>query len=135
MNYLKLIPAVVVAFLALGIVGGSFYTVDEGEKAVITRNGAVVGVAEPGFHTKTPFIDDTTSVSLRDGMLSYEDIKAYTRDGQTATVHRISISYRAKADNDSVIQVYSRYGTVENAVAQMVTRRVGDDDMASVDAG
>lgn len=126
MNLFKLIPAVLVGFIVLGAAGGSFYTVDEGEKAVITRNGAIVDVAGPGFHTKTPFVDDANTVSLRDGMISFDEIQVYTQDGQTATVHKVSISYRAKPGNDSVKEIYSRYGTVENAVAQMVTRRVGE---------
>lgn len=126
MNPFKLVPIVFVMIAAVFVSAGSFYTVDEGEKAVITRNGAVTAVAEAGFHTKTPFIDDVHSVSLRDGVISFDDIKAYTKDGQTATVHKISISYRAKPSTEHVTEIYTRYGTVDNAVSQMVTRRVGE---------
>ncbi|OWZ90418.1 hypothetical protein B9J07_27925 [Sinorhizobium sp. LM21] len=126
MNLFKLIPAAIVGLLALSVAGGSFYTVDEGEKSVITRNGAVVGVAEAGFHWKMPFMDTTHPVSLRDGMIPFENIEAYTSDGQTATVHAISISYRVKPTNEDVTEVYTRYGSPENAVSQMVSRRVGE---------
>lgn len=37
--------------LALGAVFGSFYTVDQGDRAVLLRNGAVVGVEQPGLHS------------------------------------------------------------------------------------
>lgn len=123
---ISLVVAGVIAVIGLSVVGGSFYTVDEGEKSVILRNGAVTGVADAGFHWKAPFVDDTKDVSLRDGMIAFDNIKAYTADGQTATIHRVSISYRQKPSNADVIQTYSRYGTVENAIAQMVTRRVGE---------
>lgn len=122
----SLAVAGIFALVVLSVVGGSFYTVDEGEKSVILRNGAVTGIADAGFHWKAPFIDDTKDVSLRDGMIAFDEIKAYTRDGQTATVHRVSISYRAKPSNESVQEIYTRYGTVEQAVSQMVTRRVGE---------
>ena len=48
------IAALVAASAALG----SFYTVDEGDRGVILRNGAVIGVADPGLHFKLPFFDD-----------------------------------------------------------------------------
>ncbi len=118
--------AAIALFAVLSVVGGSFYTVDEGEKAIVLRNGAVTGVADAGFHWKAPWVDDTKEVSLRDGMIAFDEIKAYTRDGQTATVHRVSIGYRAKPANESVMEIYTRYGTVEQAVSQMVTRRVGE---------
>lgn len=115
------------AFLFVAsIIGGSFYTVDEGEKAVVLRNGAVAGVSSPGFHWKAPFIDEAKTVSLRDGMLTFDEIQVYTADGQTATVHKVSISYRPKSSDTDVLQVYSRYGNVEQAVSQMVTRRVSE---------
>lgn len=125
-SIIGLLFAGIIGVITLGVIGGSFYTVDEGEKAVILRNGAVTGIATPGFHWKAPFVDSTHDVSLRDDTIVFDDTEAYTKDKQTATVHRISITYRAKSDNESVLAIYSRYGSVKNAVSQMVTRRVSE---------
>lgn len=114
----------IVALVGLSVVTGSFYTVDEGERAVVVTQGKVAGVSEPGFHWKAPFISDAHVVSLRDGLAEYSEVQAYTRDAQVATVHRISVSYRVKPSE--VIEVYTRYGTAENAVRQMVDRRISE---------
>ncbi|MCF8861637.1 prohibitin family protein [Xanthomonas campestris pv. campestris] len=125
-SIIGLLFAGIIGVITLGVIGGSFYTVDEGEKAVILRNGAVTGIATPGFHWKAPFLDSAVDISLRDETITFDEVKAYTKDSQTATVHRISITYRAKPGNDDVLAIYSRYGSVKNAVSQMVTRRVSE---------
>jgi regulator of protease activity HflC (stomatin/prohibitin superfamily) len=54
---IKLIVTVaVIALVGLPLLLGSWYTVDQGERGVILRNGAVVGTAEPGLHFKMPLI-------------------------------------------------------------------------------
>ena len=48
------------AFLGLILlltVMGSWYTVDQGERAVVLRLGAIVGEAGPGLHFKFPWIN------------------------------------------------------------------------------
>lgn len=45
------IAAVALASLLLG----SWYTVDETERGVLLRNGALVGAVEPGLSFKIPF--------------------------------------------------------------------------------
>nr|WP_290467276.1 SPFH domain-containing protein [Pseudomonas fluorescens] len=45
------------AVIGVGLLLGSFYTVDEKERAVVLRNGAFMEVADPGLHWKIPFID------------------------------------------------------------------------------
>lgn len=114
------IPALAIATLSLG----SFYKVNEGERAVHTRNGVVVGVSEPGLHFKLPLIDGAVDFSVRDQVAHYPGMQAYTRDQQTATVTNISINYRINPAD--VETIYRRYGSVDNMVNQLVTRRVGE---------
>jgi len=63
-----------VAKIALGGVGGmaglilaamSIYAVDEGERGVLLRNGAVIGTAEPGLGFKVPMIDSIRKISVQ----------------------------------------------------------------------
>ena len=45
------------ALVLVAIVTSSWYTVDQGERGVMLRNGAVIGEAEPGLGFKIPLID------------------------------------------------------------------------------
>ena len=56
---------VVIALLLLSIVFGSWYTVDQGERGVKLRYGAIVGIAEPGLNFKVPFVDSVEHVSVQ----------------------------------------------------------------------
>jgi modulator of FtsH protease HflC len=58
MNQNQLIAVAALALVAIVIVSGAFYTVDERERAVVVRFGQVVKHdAEPGLHVKIPFLD------------------------------------------------------------------------------
>ena len=94
-----------VLFLLFGI-NGTWYTVDQGERAVLLRWGQAVDVEGPGLHFKLPFVEDVVKMSVRE---QKEDFKtqAYSQDQQPATV-QVSVNYRLPEGN--VMAVYSRYG-------------------------
>ncbi len=49
----------VIAILLLCVIGGSFFVVNEGQQAIVTRFGKPVGdICMPGLHFKVPFIED-----------------------------------------------------------------------------
>ena len=48
---------VFVVFAALTIFFGSWYQIDQGERGVHLRNGAVIGSSEPGLGFKLPIFD------------------------------------------------------------------------------
>ena len=53
LNFARIVIAIAVLF-GLMIVGGSFYTIDSGERGVILRTGKVVGTADPGVTSLLP---------------------------------------------------------------------------------
>jgi len=56
----EILPKALAGVIVLGILSvvlGSWYTVDEGERGVVLRYGAVSGVAQPGLGFKIPVID------------------------------------------------------------------------------
>ena len=61
---IKIAIPLTIAFFALIIAFSSWYTVDQGERAVILRNGAAIGTAEPGLHFKFPIIDRVVFISM-----------------------------------------------------------------------
>ena len=113
--------AVVVGLFALTIVGGSFYTIDSGDRGVILRNGAVVGTAEPGLGFKLPIIDSVKEISVRSNARRYEGVAAYSKDQQTAELI-VSVNYRLPPDQ--VEQIYSEYGGEEGVLTRLLDRQV-----------
>jgi regulator of protease activity HflC (stomatin/prohibitin superfamily) len=112
------------ATVALGfliVVGGSFYTVDEGERGVILRTGAVVGTAEPGLGFKFPFIDKIVKISVQSKAQIYEQVSTYSRDQQAAMIN-LSVNYRLPADQ--VEKIYAEYGGEAGVVNRLIDRRV-----------
>jgi regulator of protease activity HflC (stomatin/prohibitin superfamily) len=116
--------AVVVGLVALTVVGGSWYTVDQGERGVILRNGAITGTADPGLGFKLPIVEKVVDIDVRTRANLYENVMAYSRDQQTAGLN-ISVNYRVPADQ--VLTVYENYGSVENLRSRILDRKVYDE--------
>ena len=105
--------------IAVALVFSSWYTVDEGERAVVLRNGAYVGTSGPGLHFKIPIIDSYARISTQDHVAIYE-LEAYSRDQQPATM-KVSVSYRLLPDR--VPEIYRVYGSREGIVDRLLTRK------------
>ena len=116
--------AVVVGVMALTVLGGSWYTVDQGERGVMLRNGAITGTAEPGLGFKMPMIDKVVDIDVRTRSKLYENVMAYSRDQQTASL-TVSVNYRVPID--AVTAVYEGYGSVENLSSRLLDRKVFDE--------
>jgi regulator of protease activity HflC (stomatin/prohibitin superfamily) len=109
---------------ALVVLWGSWYTVDQGDRGVILRNGALIGVAEPGLGFKVPMIDSVKDIDIRSRAKLYESVMAYSRDQQTASL-TVSVNFRVPADQ--VATVYSNYGGVDQLAARLLDRKVFDE--------
>lgn len=88
-------------------VGGSFYTIDEGERGVKTRYGKVIGSVEPGLGFKIPFVEDVDAFSVRTAKIGYTDITALSKDLQQITVD-IIVNYQV--DPAQVVHIYTTLG-------------------------
>src|SRR5579862_5805618 len=60
---LVLIGLVILLVAVLG--SGSWYTVDQGERGVVLRNGAVVSEAEPGLGFKIPLFETVEHITIQ----------------------------------------------------------------------
>jgi regulator of protease activity HflC (stomatin/prohibitin superfamily) len=116
--------AVVAGLAAITVLGGSWYTVDQGDRGVILRNGAIVGTAEPGLGFKVPLVDKVVDIDVRTRAQLYENVMAYSRDQQTAGLS-VSVNYRVPLDQ--VLNVYENYGSVENLRSRVLDRKVFDE--------
>ncbi|NTE56239.1 prohibitin family protein [Agrobacterium tumefaciens] len=114
----------IVGLAALSIVFGSWYTIDQGERGVILRYGAIAGTAEPGLGFKLPVIDSIVRISVQSQSKVYEHMETYSRDQQPATV-KLSVNYRIPVDQ--VASVYEQYGSEEGLLGRLVERKVFEE--------
>lgn len=98
---------------------GSFYQTDEGERAVVLRNGSLIRVDEPGLSFKIPFVDSVQFISVRDHSVS-QDLEAYSFDQQPA---KLKVSVTFKVPESAVKSLYSEYGSLENLKERVIDRR------------
>lgn len=105
----------------VGLVGvfGSWYTIDQGYRGVILRNGAIIGEAEPGLHFKLPIFDSVHNVILQDFTLNFNEVDAYSRDQQPAKL-RVSVTMKI---NDPAT-TYANYGGADGLATRIINPRV-----------
>lgn len=97
----------------LGIVFGSFYTVQTAEAAIITRFGQYLHCANPGLSWKVPFIDKVEGrVSLRVNQIALT-METKTRDNVFVTIP-ISVQTRVRPD-----KIYEAYYSLSDPTAQI----------------
>lgn len=123
MNPIKLGLLAGVSLVGLTILGGSWYTVDQGERAVILRNGKIISTAGPGLHFKLPLVDDADRISVQSLAQVYENVPTYSRDQQPATI-TLSVSFRIP--EDQVDTVRSDYGSIGAVLSRLVDRKVNE---------
>jgi regulator of protease activity HflC (stomatin/prohibitin superfamily) len=108
-----LIALVVVVFVLLYLILGSFFTVSTAEVAVITRFGKFLRVAEPGLNWKRPFFDSVAgTVSLRVNQITLT-METKTKDNVFVTIP-ISVQNRVRPE-----KVYDAYYKLSDPVAQI----------------
>ena len=117
----RAIIGAVVAVLVIAVIFGSWYTIDQTERGVLLRNGAVIGTAQPGLGFKVPFIDTVEKVSVKTITYSWDKMNSYSFDQQPADL-KISVTLRASPDK--VADLYAKFGRLKTAVNQVVSPAV-----------
>lgn len=115
------IGAVVIGAIVFGLVFASVYTVDQGERGVVLRNGALVSTAEPGMSMKMPFFDSVVKISVQSRSITYDKVEAYSKDQQPAVLV-LSVMYRIPTDQ--VGTVYTQFGSEEGMISRLVERKL-----------
>jgi len=119
LGWLMGVGAVIIVGMTLFF--GSWFQIDQGERGVHLRNGAVIGSAEPGLGFKLPIFDAVKRISVQNLTREYEKVPAYSKDQQTAEI-RVSVSYHVPPGD--VVALYSEYGSIENLTSRVVDRQV-----------
>ncbi|MGL4447700.1 MAG: SPFH domain-containing protein [Shewanella sp.] len=116
----KIIPLGILLILLISLFG-SWYTVDQGERGVILRNGKIIGTAEPGLGFKIPVFDSVEKISTQTHTATYDALQAYSRDQQPATL-KASVTYSVPPDR--VEEVYANFKSIDAMVARLLDRQV-----------
>lgn len=103
---IKVILGLVAVIVVISTAAGSFYTIDEGTRGVLTRNGAFVSIEDPGFGMKMPFVDDVTEIEIRNMALE-GNLPTYSSDTQQFNA-QVTINY--EIDPGSVERLFKREG-------------------------
>lgn len=92
--------------IALGLVLGSFYTIEQGERGVLLRFGKVVEVEDSGLHFKIPYVDTVKKMAVRTIKWTLKTA-VYSKDIQGAEV-KISLNFHLSPA--SVGSIYANAG-------------------------
>lgn len=124
------VPGIII-FLGLGLVFGSYGTIDAGERGVHTRFKNVVGMKESGLYFKLPFVDSVKKFNIKTQVVIYErenPLAAASRDLQDVQVATV-INYHLSPSD--VGQIYTQYGR-EDIFEENVIRPAVRDTVKAV---
>lgn len=114
----RLASYLLIGLVVVYAVFGSWYVVDQGERAVVLRLGAIVGESGPGPHFKLPWIDTVRYITVQNQNRQYGSLEAYSRDQQPASL-TVSVSYVVS----DASAVYEQYGDLDGAIRRLVDPR------------
>ena len=110
--------AAIGGLIVLILLLGSWYTIDQTERGVLLRNGAVVGTAPPGLGFKLPLFDSVQKVNVKTMTYTWDKMNSYSFDQQPADL-KISVTLRATPEK--VADLYAKFVTIDAAVNQVVS--------------
>ncbi len=122
-NPFQLAAGVALVVFVLFVVLSTYYTVDQGQRAVVLHYGAVAGESEPGLHFKYPFITTVQKISIQPQTFNYgskdQPFEAYSKDQQPADL-QLSVTFHVT----DASKLYALYGSIEGMVSTILTPRV-----------
>lgn len=118
---LTMIAGGLAVLAALSVLFGTWYTIDQGTRGVILRNGALIGTAAPGLGFKLPLIDRVEKISVQTHVETFERMHTYSKDQQPAEL-KVSVNYRVAPDR--VAEVYTAYGSLDGVLARLIRPHV-----------
>lgn len=84
-TYIKIGAAIIVLVIVLNVMTSWFYTIGEGDRGILLRNGKFIEVVQPGLHFKLPIFDNVVVMSIRMQKLEVP-LLTYSKDIQAASV-------------------------------------------------
>lgn len=137
-------PFRIAIFSTLGLIGlivifslfGAFYSIKETERGVLTTNGALTAIVEPGLHFKWPWFQGVTAISIQQQVARFDCtdatkpcvgdhafvMQAYSKDQQPADL-RVSVNWHVPSGFDAIRDTYVNYGDLFDLASRTVWRK------------
>ena len=112
----------VVALIAITIIFGSWYTIDQRERGVVLRYGRLIGVAMPGLNFKLPWIDSVVKISLEQQIVRIR--QAQFLQPRSAASRYLGQRQFPRRSNIQVDELYVDYGGINGFVDRRITPKV-----------
>lgn len=120
--------------VGLTVLLGSWYTVDQGQRAVLLTNGAYVSTEGPGLHFKTPWFQSVVKLSTQQQVIAWNCdsnkytctttqqpiMQAYSKDQQPADL-RVTVNFHVP--ESEVANAYANFGSVEALADRTIGRK------------
>jgi regulator of protease activity HflC (stomatin/prohibitin superfamily) len=105
---------IIIGLIIFASLYGSFYTVQETERAGIRRLGHAISTEAigPGLHFKAPFIDTADKMQVSIDNFKIENLRVYTIDNQEV---KISIGITYRIPDNAVLKLLYKVGQPGNA--------------------
>lgn len=129
---LKVAGVGIIVLMLVFAATGVFYTIDSGERGVVTRNGDVQNSVGAGLHFKIPFIDDVTRYDVRstaytmsskqgegNNAMRDDSIDALSSEGMELN---IDSTIRFHLEPSSVENTYTSVGVDKASVVDKIVR-------------
>lgn len=124
MKIASILLGLIGAFIGITVVFGSWYTVDQTQRAVLLRNGALVDVVQPGLHFKLPWVESVYKIDMQTHTRIWDKMEAYSADQQPASL-RFSVTLHVAPEK--VAEIYSRFGgDIEAAISRLIGPHVNE---------
>jgi len=124
--FVKIVKRTLIGLVLVILAFGSFGTINAGERGVKTRLGNVVGVVDPGFYMKLPFVEKVKVMNVQTQAVLYEreePLMSASRDLQDVQIATV-VNYHL--DPLLVKDIFIQYRDQENYEAQVVRPAVRD---------
>src|SRR5277367_231836 len=99
MTIMMLVVVFIFAFIVLGVLLGSFFTINTAERGVVERFNKFSRIAGPGLSMKIPFAETVQRVDMRVQELPFK-IETKTKDNVFVVIP-VSVQYQVLADKVS----------------------------------
>lgn len=104
---------------------GSINKINETERGVVMRAGALVDVATPGYKIVLWPIYSVDKLNIQQDTNVFPNVNAYTRDSQQVTMN-VSVTYKLKSDDDSLKSFYRNFKTMDSFLSKILRRNITD---------
>src|SRR5579862_1597694 len=112
-SIIAIVVGVVVVVLALRLIFGSFFTVEQAHAGIVQRLGKFLRIASPGLSFKVPFID--TVVATMSLQVQQLDVKVETKTKDNVFVQiPISVQYKVTPE-----KVYDAFYKLSDPIKQI----------------